>query len=541
MADVLSAHPDWAERCLPSGFGCLTLLHCAITLNRPEWIPHLLAHGAHPLVEASGGINSINVALNFNQRNSLVSLVIALEELLAQDCTTLPLTFAHTLTELITAGFHCANLIKSRLPPSPDPLPDRVHMPSKRRTACGDSVCLVDSSSIASVEGDSLVAVKFEVCRIPGLLAQETGLLQALYFAPLDEILENSTIEALLQHKWATHGFKLNMISSSWVLLALIAFVIETFKQHLACELALCLLALVRAAAYLRQMLFMGRVFWHSVFHILGVCVVAIQLTLALFHMGGISIEQDIISIAALLIWLDMITHLRAFESTAAILTQTKEICRDLLPFLLILGLVVVMYGHAAMLLSPDTYVLDAMLARYSAIVSGEAISWITDEDGVVASGRWSTENEENGEDTGHLFARAFLLITGSIFGSVVMLNMLIALLCDTFERVQQNVIAIRNRELAGLLLDMECLRKPPPAGAYFFICSQIMSEVKHWTGFLGELKVHIADSMQRVTDQLSESSRQSNEQIKGKLKELDQQLRDVSSQTGNSVNVVYV
>lgn len=172
------------------------------------------------------------------------------------------------------------------------------------------------------------------------------------------------------------------------------------------------------------------------------------------------------------------------------------------------------MYGHAAILLSPDTFVLDAIFERYSAIIGGETIIWSGDD-----------------EDIGNRSAQAFLLMTCSIFGTVVMLNMLIALLCDTFERVQQNVVAIRNRELAGLLLDMECLRRPPHMGAYFFMCSQMMYEEKQWTGFLGELKVHTADSMQRLKDQLCENSRQSDARNRRNFEELEQQIKAVSSQ----------
>lgn len=274
MADVLKAHPDWAVRCLPTAFGCLTLLHCAISLNRPEWISELIAHGAHPLTEAHGGITSIDVALHFSQRNSLTTFVAALEELLVQDCSTLPSTFAHTLSKLIVAGLPCTSLLVTRLPPSPGNLPDRADMPTKRRTTCGDSVVLSNSAFLASVEGNALVPVKFEVCRIPGLLTKEAGLLQALYDSPRDDILENHTIEAILQHKWATHGFKLNLITSSLVFFALVAFIVESFKRNLVCELTLLLLALVRAAMHLQQMFFMRWFFWHNVFHVLGVCVV---------------------------------------------------------------------------------------------------------------------------------------------------------------------------------------------------------------------------------------------------------------------------
>lgn len=128
--------------------------------------------------------------------------------------------------------------------------------------------------------------------------------------------------------------------------------------------------------------------------------------------------------VMSLFIWLKLLYFMRIFQSTGYLIRSIIHVCGDMRYFLLILLLTIVAFGEAIEAISESsgdkafTGYLSGIGYTYTMILGGFDVSHFDD---AVA--------------TGFLW---FLFIACSILVMIIMLNLLIAIVSDSFEEVKE-------------------------------------------------------------------------------------------------------
>jgi ABC-type multidrug transport system fused ATPase/permease subunit len=133
-----------------------------------------------------------------------------------------------------------------------------------------------------------------------------------------------------------------------------------------------------------------------------------------------------------LLMWVKIITYLSVFKSTRYLIKMIMEIIADISTFLIILG--IAMMAYAQIMWSLDQLDVSDEVVRNSYVLAfGELGDF---------------------QDFGTV--KFFIFVLFTFFIPLLLMNMLIAIMSDAYERVQANSAAADVRSLADMELEYE-------------------------------------------------------------------------------------
>jgi Ion transport protein len=149
--------------------------------------------------------------------------------------------------------------------------------------------------------------------------------------------------------------------------------------------------------------------------------------------------------IVAVLLWLKLLHFLRAFFVTGPFIRMVLAILNGIMPFMLILVVVMIAFSHGLSMLFVDSDDPD-LVFEYS--------SW----NGLLKAyqlllGDFDVSELRRAEYT--VVALVFFIVF-TLFGLILLLNLLIALMSSIYERVQSNVLEEWYAERADLILELE-------------------------------------------------------------------------------------
>jgi hypothetical protein len=156
------------------------------------------------------------------------------------------------------------------------------------------------------------------------------------------------------------------------------------------------------------------------------------------------------LALAQLLLWAKVLYFMRAFEGTGVYLLTIVHILKDIQSFLLIGLIVLVGFGFAFYVLfqTSDSYLNDSHVMAYS------NLGWsLVSTFNMGVMGDFDTDMFHLQEYETMLLA-LFLLLVSMV--SIVMLNLLIALMGSTYERATEQSAAASRYERACILLELE-------------------------------------------------------------------------------------
>lgn len=193
------------------------------------------------------------------------------------------------------------------------------------------------------------------------------------------------------------------------------------------------------------------------------------------------------------LLYIKFFYWLRLFDSTAAFIRMLKEIIVDIVPFLTFLVVCIAMFANTFLIFDQSR----RLQGRFDERIIEEAfgIPWI---DAFVRSylvglGEFGMENF-NGEG-GTLIWMFFLLAT--FITQLLFMNLLIAIMGDTFDRVQDMKVQAAAKEKISMITDFIWvldLQEEFSDSKYVVIVEQqtISDNANVWEGKIGQLKHYI-------------------------------------------------
>jgi len=158
---------------------------------------------------------------------------------------------------------------------------------------------------------------------------------------------------------------------------------------------------------------------------------------------------RAITSLCVIILWIKFFYFLRIFDQTATLIRMIVEIVNDMKNFLIVLIVAIIGFSQGYYVLQqgdPNNFagpgVMNSIIYSYN-----------------LALGEFGLDYFSDG-DTGTLdaFICWFIFIIATMFVVIVLLNLLIAIMGDSFSRVMENITNLSVREKVMMIAENEAL-----------------------------------------------------------------------------------
>eukprot|EP00347_Sterkiella_histriomuscorum_P017370 403349643 len=194
---------------------------------------------------------------------------------------------------------------------------------------------------------------------------------------------------------------------------------------------------------------------------------------------GAPTLEACLQATMSLILWLKFLYFLRIFQSTGYLIRIIIEVCVDMRHFLLILVLTFVAFGDAMRSISTSNEDVPDESGNTSQFV-GSYVESVTFTYRMVL-GDFDTSNF--GQVALPYVWILFILCT--VFNMIIMLNLLVAIISESFARINEVSTQASYQEKAGMIAENDYLipesrkRKFCPANKYLLIATDVEAEMK--------------------------------------------------------------
>ena len=255
-------------------------------------------------------------------------------------------------------------------------------------------------------------------------------------------------------------------------------------------SLVICILILIMAAymAYIEveQLRFHGLEYFRSFWNLVDLISLVLNLVTIICDFAGLRTVDvaTLAAIAVLFMWLKVFYFLRIFNTTASMVRMIVEITSDMKYFLMVLMMAVFAFANAFYILNvgePDM----AQLFPYSLVFSYR-----------MGLGDFITDEFGGSKDEILVWVMWFV---NTLIINIILLNLLIAIMGDTFDRVQETTEASMLKEITGTMQENEFLfnrERTWKEARYIIIVQSEQAEnaAPSWEGRLAAMKRLIED-----------------------------------------------
>ncbi|EGD76101.1 serine/Threonine protein kinase [Salpingoeca rosetta] len=335
-----------------------------------------------------------------------------------------------------------------------------TRLPTSRMIVVGDE-CPVENAGLwqslrASGELEALetqsnhtVLTEARVVPVPyaaSTLPDGTCLLDTLVEAGRAELFGNYIARAVVRFKWETYGRRKFRNEANWYLLSVVFITVLTFvvdlqgndvSQLLSSKasatdvvsvIMVLVLGLYAASEAKHEMLEWRylRGHWRDFWNWLDSLNIVLAFVVLATYLGGWQHARAVLAIASYLRWFGILYHLQAFKTTGPLVRMILAICFDMRYFLVVLGISIVAAwtSFRLLLLDDKTVPLDGL---------GDPANGLL----IMFNMLLLAEFELDTFGGTYAVLLRILFVISMVLVPVVLLNLLIALMSDSYERIQ--------------------------------------------------------------------------------------------------------
>ena len=274
----------------------------------------------------------------------------------------------------------------------------------------------------------------------------------------------------------------------------------------------------------LKQMITQKILYFITFWNMVDVVSLALNFIIIILDLAGAN-EENIVTlsgIAVLFMWLKLFYFGRIFLSTAAMIRMILEISYDMKYFLLVLIITIAGFGNCFLIISRNydgyefagnTY-FTAFLYSYQAVLGAFSLTGFAQSDKSYLQ---------------------FIWFLNTMVGLIIFLNLLIAIMGDTFDRVQETTEENMLKELAKLMVENEVLinrKKLFGDAKYIIIIQEEKAEesVLSWRGRLKQLKTFMDKAVKDQNKLLNSLEKKFIEEIKENAERKSKEIENSSN-----------
>lgn len=251
------------------------------------------------------------------------------------------------------------------------------------------------------------------------------------------EVFRSELVKVILTYKWR-QIMPLLMIQVCVYLVLVVALIVQTVVRDYPITLIIILfinsLFLLYEIFQLKKRL---RSYFLNISNILGICRIFFLFAYPIVTLAKSSsefTEDCLLAIANAVTWLRLIGYLRIFDQTRYMIRMCTEVIKALGPFIVIFITIITAIILAYYSDSQSVYTFKELVVNIYSLSYGQF------------------EIEKDTEMQKFVFVVATLTIT------LVMLNLIIALMSDVFVRVKSAIVIADRKEMASIILEVDSI-----------------------------------------------------------------------------------
>ncbi|CDW74847.1 wd-40 repeat protein [Stylonychia lemnae] len=271
---------------------------------------------------------------------------------------------------------------------------------------------------------------------------------QSLQDTNSKEIFTSEAVNRILEYKWnKVKQFAYIQCSVYFLFVALIIAHSISYKDRIELVIAILAFGFIFIGWELFQLILNYRSYFGEIWNVLDIGRVILIVWYCLTALVNISNDKSavdkenriVLGVLNLLVFLRILSYFRLNQSSRVLIRLIIEVCRDMVSFTLLLFLSIVGFAITFNIIQSndsDEDTLRGNLGLYYRLIYGDF--------GMIA------------DDTGT--ALWIVFIGSSFFITLIMMNLLIAIMSDTYDRVMNDITSTDGWELNQLILEQESM-----------------------------------------------------------------------------------
>lgn len=278
--------------------------------------------------------------------------------------------------------------------------------------------------------------------------------------------------------------------------------------------IAVCLILGILHQVYieLQQMLFHKAAYFSDLWNLVDFFSIVIVIVFVISDYFNYEYSEVFAAIMFLILYMKFFYFLRIFESTAPMVKSITQICFDVANFLIVFFLVINCFAMVFRVLSMAEDGKEQFLKSYTSSI---IYSYL------LTLGEFGFDDVKY-DDMKMKYMYWFVFILASMFSMIILLNMLIAIMSESFAKVQENAQCHFLREHLQLIVEND----------FLFDRQRIFKDLKYIIAVIDDLKDEQEDEVMGQLDELKSVTHDRFKALRAKFSSLEQKVEgSISSQ----------
>ena len=274
------------------------------------------------------------------------------------------------------------------------------------------------------------------------------------------DVFCSELVKVILMYKWRQILPYLMVLTSVYILL-IIALIIHTLiKDSIGMLVVILVLNTIFFLYELAQMRTRMRSYFHSIWNLFDLIRIAVLYAYPVIVFTETQTSQGtLLAIANALSWIRLIGFIRIFDKMRYLIRMCSEIVKSMGPFMLVYITAIAAFCLCYYSDSKSTYSFGEIIVNLYSLSYGQF---------------------NNNDDTG---LQTFVLVVATLILTLMMLNLIIALMGDVFQKVKGAIEVAEKKEMASIILEIDSImwlkiRRRKSTRKYIQQCS--LAEHKH-------------------------------------------------------------
>jgi WD40 repeat protein len=344
-------------------------------------------------------------------------------------------------------------------------------------------------------------------------------LLDSIYNSPSQEIYRTDLVRSIIDLKWSQQ-YPINLTLSILYMINLLFFTFIIFHQdvHIPLEVSsyvFAILSLLFLFYEIYQAIVFRSLYFYEIWNYIDILRCPLCISTGILGILGVTPNtyQTLTIITGILCWVRGITYFRTFKYTRIFVSMILNALRDTSSFLIILLYTTIAYSTLFKISEGEktSTLAESMTLAYELNLS----AFETDD---YSTWQW------------------IIFMLASIVNCVIMLNLLISILGDSYERVQLNLVESDYSQMLEVILELEKMmiwNRNKGIQTYLHKCNLLKSEdsQEEWEGRIRALQDRISGVstlMENRFNQIQSDQKELNQSQKNIENKLKETLQDI-------------
>lgn len=461
----------------------VNLLFILIKANQPELLKSAIKSGAKFLQERHGE-SPLSAALTWKNNICADVILKSLSKMKLHKEHGILESLENCMNKIIYSNLsQLPKLFESLFPVTTNNLSLYGQMKKKAPMISESESKNIQEEDFIHVLGTKNEQIEFRrsICRFDFVMGSQESmvLLRAISHSNNADFFRTSLLKSILKYKWnKVYYLLLGEALVYGTMLFIVSFLTITAYNTIA-SIILFLLNLIMLAKECVQVFESPRKyvkdFWNYIDSMRIICTY-VYLVYAWSSTNSIPLNQ----ILTILYWIRAVTYFRIFDKTRYLIRMIIETFTDIIPFLLI-------FFTATFTFALLFYITTGSASFAETFIFAYQLNF----------------NEFSGFLDGYFYSKSVIFwcifFISSIMNPIILLNLLIAIMSDTYDRVQEDQVVADCKEMAGLIMQAEGMlfwRRKLSKQGYLQRCDytkNLLTDSQEWMGKIRAIKKSIS------------------------------------------------